>query len=29
MGLLQSAVGLGLVLAANLIARRSTGRGIW
>lgn len=29
MGLLQSVVGLVLVLASNYIARRSTGRGIW
>ncbi len=29
MGLLQSVVGLVLVLGANYIARRSTGRGIW
>lgn len=29
MGLLQSTVGLVLVLAANAVARRSTGRGIW
>lgn len=29
MGLLQSAVGLVLVLAANFVARRTTGRGIW
>ncbi len=29
MGLLQSVVGLFLVLGANYLARRSTGRGIW
>jgi len=29
MGLLQSAIGLVLVLGANYVARRATGRGIW